>query len=61
MKSKIWYNGGFIDDNRAIRHVEEGEGELLAEAPVEASSALNVNAPSFGEAGVTVKRRLGRS
>ena len=61
MKSELWYDGSFIDDNRVLRHVEEGEDELLGEAAIEACSAFNVNAPSFGQAGITVERRLGRS
>ena len=41
-------------------HREEVEAELLGETPVEARGALDVNAPGFGQAGVTVERRLRR-
>ena len=60
MKSEFWSGGCLIDNNRVLRHREEVEAELLGETPVEARGALDVNAPGFGQAGVTVERRLRR-
>ena len=58
MKSEVWRGGCFIDNNGVLRHHEEVEAELLAETSVEARSAVDVNTPSFGQAGITVERRL---
>ena len=60
MKNEFWSVGCFIDSKSVLRHHEEAEAELLAQPSVEARSASDVNTPGFGEAGITVERRLGR-
>ena len=61
MKSEFWYDGSFVDDDRVVPQVDQSERELLAEASVKACRAVNLNAPGFGQTGITVERRLGWS